>query len=466
MVQKQPPSADPVVESKKRRRVGFSPADAGVEANECIKIYLASSKEEVGSPEISCLNPVDLNSFFDEEGKIYGYQGLKINVWINSISFCAYADITYQSASNGAKGVTDLKSALQKIFGETLVDSKDEFLQTFSTERDFMRKIVSRGEILQLKAINGSTDRLNNISGVPPSDLEVVRMSIDSSNAGLLYSRLVPLVLLFIDGSSPIDVTDPDWQLYLLIHKKEEKEECLYRLVGFSAVYRFYRYPDRSRMRLSQILVLPTCQQKGYGSFLVEAVNNVAVAENFYDLTVEEPSENFQHIRTCIDINRLIGFDPIKPAIDSAVQTLTQGKISKKAQVPRFIPPPSAIEKVRESLKINKKQFLNCWEILIYLALDPIDKYMEDYTMIIANHVRADVLGKDLETPGKQVVDVTSSYDPESSFVMFKSLGGGGETGSNIQTEKNQTDQEQQLKELVEERIREIKLVAEKVSPR
>ncbi|CAH2069713.1 unnamed protein product [Thlaspi arvense] len=458
MVQKQQSAAGPGAEPRKRRRVGFSPADTGVEANECIKIYLVSSKEEVDSPEIPSVNPVDLSDFFGGDGKIYGYQGLKINVWINCISLHSYADVTYQSTTNGDKGITDLKSALQNIFAETIVANKDEFLQTFSTEKGFIRNMVSDGEVIHSGAIDGSSINAQ----VAPSDLQVLRMKIGSPNAGLLYSRLVPLVLLFVDGSNPIDVTDPDWHLYLLIQKKEEKEEPSYRIVGFSAIYKFYRYPDRLRMRLSQILVLPSFQGKGFGSYLVEVVNKVAVAEYIYDLTVEEPSEKFQHIRTCIDINRLRAFDPIKPAIDSAIQTFTKGKLSKKAQIPRFTPPLNAIEKVRETLKINKKQFLKCWEVLIYLALDPIEKYMEDYTSVITNHVRTDILGKDIEAPTKQVVDVPSSFAPEASFVVFKPVNG-EEANSNVQVDENTPDQEQQLKQLVEERIREIKLVAERV---
>lgn len=37
-----------------------------------------SSKEEVGVSDSFCIDPVDLNSFFDEDGKIYGYQELKV----------------------------------------------------------------------------------------------------------------------------------------------------------------------------------------------------------------------------------------------------------------------------------------------------------------------------------------------------------------------------------------------------
>ncbi|KAF3524160.1 hypothetical protein F2Q69_00046333 [Brassica cretica] len=43
--------------------------ETGVEANECIKIYLVSNKEEVGSPEFPCVTPVDLNDFLMEMEK-------------------------------------------------------------------------------------------------------------------------------------------------------------------------------------------------------------------------------------------------------------------------------------------------------------------------------------------------------------------------------------------------------------
>lgn len=37
-----------------------------------------SSEEEFHAPESFAINPVDLNSFFDDDGKIYGYEGLKV----------------------------------------------------------------------------------------------------------------------------------------------------------------------------------------------------------------------------------------------------------------------------------------------------------------------------------------------------------------------------------------------------
>lgn len=55
-------------------------------------------------------------------------------------------------------------------------------------------------------------------------------------------------------GSSPIDVIDPRWELYVLIQKNSDQQgkiQC--RLLGFTAIYRFYHYPESSRLRLSQV---------------------------------------------------------------------------------------------------------------------------------------------------------------------------------------------------------------------
>ncbi|KAJ4846273.1 hypothetical protein Tsubulata_008790 [Turnera subulata] len=449
-------------EPKKRRRVGFSNVDAGIEANACIEIYLVSSKEEVGAPDSFRLSPVDLNSFFeDDDGKIYGYKGLKITIWISIISFHSYADIAFQSKSDGGKGITDLKSALQRILAETIVDNKDDFLQTFSTESHFVRSIVSSGEILPHKVSNGYAGNTNSLLQEASSDVKVVRMLIANAATGHLYSRVIPLVLLLVDGSNPIDVADPGWELYVLIQTKNDEQGAEQDLLlGFMAVYRFYHYPDSSRLRLGQILVLPPYQKKGYGGHLVEVLGNVAMAEDVYDLTVEEPLEDFQRVRTCVDIRRLLHFDPIKDAVQSTVSQLTHGKLTKKTNVPRFIPPSTVIEEVRKALKINRKQFLQCWEVLIYLGLNPVDKHLDDFVTVIASRVKADILGKDSGNGGKEVIEVPSNYDPEMSFVMFRSQNG---EGAGVQMEENQAKQEEQIQQLVDERVKEIKLIAQKV---
>ncbi|KAL0337322.1 UNVERIFIED_CONTAM: Histone acetyltransferase type B catalytic subunit [Sesamum calycinum] len=403
-------SPDPISD-KKRRRVGFSKTDAGIEANECIKIYLVSSEDEVDSPSSFQIEPIDLNQFFGDDGKIYGYQGLKITVWLSSISFHAYADISFESTSDGGKGITDLKSSLQNIFAENLVEKKDDFLRTFSSECHYVKSIASGAEALPRTPSNGCSNSDCHLQE-EPVDAEVLRVS--GITVGHLYSRLVPLVLLLVDGislasfgSNPIDVIDPKWEMYILVRKVQE-DSCM-KLLGFAAVYRFHRYPDSMRLRLGQILILPPYQRKGYGCSLLEVLNNVAISENVYDLTVEEPEDSLQHEKfenKQEAVSAMLG-DPCLPRIRS------------------------------------------------------IEKYMENYKTMISNRVKADVIGKESDGAGKRLIDIPTEFDPEMSFAMFKSQ---GDDANGIEKDDNQTNQEELLRQLVDERLKQIRSVAEKVS--
>lgn len=87
---------------------------------------------------------------------------------------------------------------------------------------------------------------------------------------------------------------------------------------------------------------------------------------------------------------------------------------------------------------------------------------MGNYKAIVSNCVKADVLGKESEGTGKRVIDIPTQFDQDLSFSMFKSNGGGETEG--IEKDENQGNVEEQLRQLVDERMREIKAVAEKVS--
>lgn len=56
--------------------------------------------------------------------------------------------------------------------------------------------------------------------------------------------------------------------------------------VGLATVYKFYCYPDRTRLRVSQVLVPPPHQGKGIGRALLEAVYSIADSGNALDITV------------------------------------------------------------------------------------------------------------------------------------------------------------------------------------
>ncbi|XP_051131399.1 histone acetyltransferase type B catalytic subunit isoform X2 [Andrographis paniculata] len=414
---------------------------------------LAFSKEEVDSPNIYQIQPVDVNHFFEDE-RIYGYQDLQITVWLSGISFHAFAEISFESSSDGGKGITDLKASLQNMFAENLVEKKEDFLQTFSSEGHFVKSIVSSVDVLQIDASDCSTEESK---AHLRENVEVFQ--VRGAGVGPLYARLVPLVLLLVDGSNPIDITDPSWELYIVVQKATQDSDML--LVGFASVYRFYKYPDSTRMRLGQILIIPPYQRKGYGTSLLKALNNVAISDNLYDLTIEEPVDSLQHVRTCIDVQRLLKFAPINEPLDQAVALLKTENFSKKSQPTLLAPPPSLIEEVRKSFKINRIQFRQCWEILIYIRLDPIEKYLENYKTTVSNRIKADVIGKESKGNGKRVIDIRTDFEEDDSFSMFKTQDkepdSTGEYG-------NQNNQEEELKQLVDQRMETIESVARCVS--
>ncbi|KAI3979514.1 hypothetical protein MKX01_001706 [Papaver californicum] len=414
-------AADLTSDLKKKKKVGFSSIDVGVEANDCIK-NIPGSKEEVDVEESFCIDPIDLNPFFGGDGKVYGYKDLKysflmrlhvvhINIWFSSISFHAYCHVLIHF--QGGKGITDLKSALQSIFGKSLMESKDDFLQTFSKEAQYIGYISF---VLQHK------NPRNHQNGA--LRVEVIFEFGSALNA---YS------------SSPIDITDPKWEIYLMVQKTDQAGDSNSKVLGFATVYRFYQYPDSSRLRISQMLVLPPYQGKVHGRHLLEVLNAVAISDNVHDMAIEEPSDYLQQVRTCIDTLRLLALDAIKPAVDS--------KTSKF----KSDPPSTLIEEVGKTLKINKKQFMQCWEVLIYPDIN-------------SDRMKADVLGKDYGTGGKQVIEVPNDYDHEMTFVMFLPRGSEKMDGIETEVNKNQTNQDEQLNQLVDERMNEITEVAGKVA--
>ncbi|KAL7096809.1 hypothetical protein ACP275_10G103000 [Erythranthe tilingii] len=449
-------SDDLLPERKRKRPTGVNSIDDGIEANECIEFYMVSSKDEVDSPSRFQFVPIDLNAFFEDDGRIYGYQDLKITVWISSISFRAYADISFKSKLNRGKGITDLKTAFQSILADNLVEEKDDFLQTFSTECDYVKSVVSKAEVLPKNTANGCTGNSSYMKE-EPADVEVFR--VKGTEVGHLYCRLVPLVLLLIDGSNPIDITDPSWEIYLTVQKGQQDSSM--KLLGFAAVYRFHKYPDSMRLRLGQILILPPYQRKGYGCTLLKVINNVAISDDIYDLTIEEPVKSLQHVRTCIDVQRLLAFEPIHEALGPIISQLRNNDPSKKSKAYRCGPPANIVEDVRKNLKINKRQFLQCWEVLIYVSLGAVKKHIENWKTVISNRVRADVIGKESEGAGKRLIDIPTQFDQRMSFAMFKTNGGESDM---LMKDENQGNIEEELRKLVDERITEIKAVAKKLS--
>lgn len=51
---------------------------------------------------------------------------------------------------------------------------------------------------------------------------------------------------------------------------KNKNGNWCYASVGYSTIYKYYAYPNNTRARLSQILILPPFQRLGIGTKMIE----------------------------------------------------------------------------------------------------------------------------------------------------------------------------------------------------
>ena len=98
-----------------------------------------------------------------------------------------------------------------------------------------------------------------------------------------LHARLSSHLTFFIDGASPIDADDPDWDMLLAVHPLKGGAIAL---AGFATLFRMYGWPTATRLRVCQVSVLPPFLHRGIGWALLEAAYGVADARACLDVTV------------------------------------------------------------------------------------------------------------------------------------------------------------------------------------
>ena len=117
------------------------------------------------------------------------------------------------------------------------------------------------------------------------------------------HARFEPFTLFYIDGASAVDSGDERWTL--LTVTRESPNGADWRLLSFATVYEFYQYPDSTRARLSQIVVLPPYQRRGLGGKMLEAMRARRGEELCRSATVEDPTAQLQRIRDASDVRAL-----------------------------------------------------------------------------------------------------------------------------------------------------------------
>jgi histone acetyltransferase 1 len=168
------------------------------------------------------------------------------------------------------------------------------------------------------------------VEGAACGDARVVLLALTSPEARAWHARLAPLVLFFIDAGTHLNTECVHMRALRMralrrlrltppasASRKDSRWELLVALLpgpgghgthvvaGFATLYRFYAFPEGTRLRLSQVLVLHPLQRRGVASTLMQAVRAVAVTHGAVDFTVEDPTDALQKLRVCPPLERI-----------------------------------------------------------------------------------------------------------------------------------------------------------------
>jgi len=439
------------------------------EANDCVHFHVVEGEEDEDFALFSrkserTFEPEFAHQVFREDETIYGYsEDLSVDVMCAANTFERYVEVSYsEKVRSSLNPADDVRRDLHKWFPEA---------STATTKEAFAKRVEETKEM----EIPGGGGRViaewdGEGEGVESGLRYSVRQfefkeSAESDAVGRWHDNVEPFVAFYIDAASKIDKSDGRWLWFVLIAQKKDNLKR-WATCGFSTVYQFYAHPFQRRLRISQVLVLPPYQRKGFGAKLLDAVRVYAQMQDkegkdVADITVEDPTDQLQRLRDVRDCVAATENEGIVQAVKAAARlafaaatassstanTNTNGDDDRKQKIKRAqsalrLPKLCYETNFKKELKICEPQAKRVWEALLFIWAKQCQAPNEG---IVADAFRTNVLNrlkkKHMASLGKGEDDVGSKRirDTEDGFVMCK---GGGE-GERVEIE----DQQQQTKQ-------------------
>ncbi|KAL6941856.1 hypothetical protein ACO0QE_003015 [Hanseniaspora vineae] len=329
----------------------FKPENWTASSNECVKISLLNSSTD----KITTFNPNFTYPIYGDSEQIFGFKDLELILAFESKTFLPLVNMKFSEqlekdiiGNEESNPLDTLLEYLPKSAENLIVKDEKEWVEAFTRECDndsVWENFQKNGELI------------GKHSDTADGNQQVFVYKINITKVKDLHSRIQIFALFFIEGASYIDENDDDWDIYFLVNA-ETKD-----ILGYATCYKYWYYEGaekfdlstdyRYRSKISQFLIFPPYQGKGYGSILYSSIYSYWLKlPNICEMTVEDPNESFDLLRDRNDLQYLIehiNLNEIKSQVQKA--SLTQSF-------------PSL-----DNLKLEKKQLHRLTEmLLLYLG--------------------------------------------------------------------------------------------------
>uniref|UniRef100_A0A3B4AA45 Histone acetyltransferase type B catalytic subunit n=1 Tax=Periophthalmus magnuspinnatus TaxID=409849 RepID=A0A3B4AA45_9GOBI len=278
----------------------------------------------------------------------FGYKGLQIQLYYTAGNLSTLFKVKYSSKVTekfDCVEADDIEGKIREISPAGFTSNTDDFISLLDKDANFK----PFGTLLHTYTVH------NEEAG----ELTYQIYKADMTCAGFheYHERLQTFLMWFIETASFIDADDDHWDFFLIFEKYNKDGETLYATVGYMTAYNYYVYPDKTRPRVSQMLILPPYQGEGHGAQLLESVHRFYCnLPKVQDITAEDPSENYVKLR------------------DYVLTKLCQSLPSYASDKLQLGFSEDMVKEARDKLKVNKKHARRVYEILRLRTTDMSDE--------------------------------------------------------------------------------------------
>ncbi|XP_034351007.2 histone acetyltransferase type B catalytic subunit [Arvicanthis niloticus] len=315
--------------------------------NTAIELKLVRLPEDLEN-DIRTFFPEYTHQLFGDDETAFGYKGLKILLYYIAGSLTTLFRVEYASKVDenfDCVEADDVEGKIRQIIPPGFCTNTNDFLSLLEKETEFK----PFGTLLHTYSVPSQT-------GGETFTFQIYKADMTCRGFREYHERLQTFLMWFIETASFIDVDDERWHYFLVFEKYNKDGATLFATVGYMTVYNYYVYPDKTRPRVSQMLILTPFQGQGHGAQLLETVHRYYIScPSVLDITAEDPSRSYVKLRDFV----LVKLCQVLPSFSR--ERLLQGFKEDMAIQARY------------HFKINKQHARRVYEILRLLVTDMSD---------------------------------------------------------------------------------------------